>query len=107
MVNKQKDLYFNPKYPMFRAYIHERVIHVEKGEVILMIVFMNQLANVHIESLDSNGSVNLGSAIIKSLNSNAQSVGGQFVAGDFSPLQNGALNTAFDQDAIDQAQKQL
>lgn len=71
---------------------------------------INNIFNIRINNISSNGSVNFGNVIIKGNSANAKSVGGQSVTGDLiaSPANhNFNKNIANDPDLIDQPQTQV
>jgi len=68
---------------------------------------INNIFNIRINSVSSNGSVNFGDVIIKGNSANEKSVGGQSISGDLiaSPANNNfSKNIANDPDLIDQSQ---
>lgn len=68
---------------------------------------INNIFNIKINNISSNGSVNFGNTIHKGHSANAKSVGGQTVIGDASPSSMIDKNLVSDPDLIDQPQKQL
>lgn len=68
---------------------------------------INNIFNIKINNISSNGSVNFGNTIHKGHSANAKSVGGQSVIGDASPANMVNRNAVSDPDLIDQPQKQL
>jgi hypothetical protein len=67
----------------------------------------NNIFNIKIDNISSNGNLNFGNVIQEGLLANSKSVGGQSVIGDLSPsgMVNGNIVT--DPDAVDQPQSQL
>jgi hypothetical protein len=68
---------------------------------------INNIFNIRINNVSSNGSVNFGNVIMKGNSANAKSVGGQSVTGDLiaSPANhNFSKNIMNDPDVIDQPQ---
>lgn len=71
---------------------------------------MNNIGNIRINNVFSNGTVNMGSAIHKGLAANTEAVGGQTIIGDeyASPVtHNYNINLNNDPDLIDQPQTQV
>lgn len=68
---------------------------------------VNNLFNLKINNISSNGTLNMGNAIQKGHSSNAQSVGGQTIIGDLSPSGLLDVNAVADPDGIDQPQIQV
>lgn len=68
---------------------------------------VNNIFNIKVNNVSSNGSINFGNTIHKGHSANTKSVGGQTVIGDASPSANFGKNLVSDPDLIDQPQKQL
>jgi hypothetical protein len=68
---------------------------------------INNIFNIHIDNISSNGSLNFGNDILKGFKADSKSVGGQTIIGDFSPsgMLNG--NVVTDPDGVDQPQTQF
>lgn len=71
---------------------------------------INNIFNIRVNSVSSNGSINFGNVIIKGNSANSKSVGGQSVIGDmirsaaYDYFNKSVMN---DPDLIDQSSKQL
>jgi hypothetical protein len=68
---------------------------------------VNNIFNIKVLNVSSNGSINFGNTIHKGHSANSKSVGGQIVIGDASPSLNFDKNLVSDSDSLDQPQKQL
>jgi len=68
---------------------------------------VNNIFNVKISSVSSNGSVNFGNTLHKGHTANEKGVGGNSVIGDGSLAVNREQNAVADPDLIDQPNKQL
>lgn len=68
---------------------------------------INNIFNIKVNNVSSNGSINFGNTIHKGHKSDSKSIGGQTVIGDCSPAVNFDKNVVSDPDLIDQPQKQL
>ncbi|WP_166246486.1 spore germination protein [Paenibacillus turpanensis] len=71
---------------------------------------VNNIYNIKVNNISSNGSVDFGSAIYKGLSANAKSQGGQTIVGNsiYSPNSySGNASWVTDPDAVDQGSKQL
>lgn len=70
---------------------------------------VNNIFNVKIDNISSNGSVNFGNVIHKGHTANSKSVGGQTVIGDslIRPVTYFDKNLVGDPDFVDQPSKQL
>ncbi len=71
---------------------------------------INNIFNIRINSVSSNGSVNFGNVILKGNSANAKEVGGQSIIGDTfaSPANHNLVrNVMNDPDVIDQQQNQV
>ncbi len=73
-------------------------------------VHLNNIFNIQLISVTSNGSVNMGDAIIDGSDADAKEVGGQSFVGDrFLSIMrhDGVVNVSIDPDVIDQQQNQI
>ncbi|WP_202080839.1 spore germination protein [Caldalkalibacillus salinus] len=70
-------------------------------------LFKNKIANVDIDNVSSNGSINFGHSILKGITAGSQTVGGQSTIGDDDPSLNVNHNHVKDPDGVDQGQKQF
>jgi hypothetical protein len=68
---------------------------------------INNIFNIKVNNVSSNGSINFGNVIHKGHAANSKSVGGQTVIGDASPSSMIDKNAVADPDLVDQPQKQL
>ncbi len=68
---------------------------------------VNNIFNIKINNISSNGSVNFGNTIHKGHNANQKQVGGQTIIGDASPSVMAGKNFVKDPDFVDQPQKQV
>jgi len=71
---------------------------------------INNIFNIRVNSVSSNGSINFGNVIIKGNTANSKSVGGQSVVGDMirsSAYDYFNKNVLNDPDIIDQSSKQI
>lgn len=76
----------------------------------IRLAHINNIFNIRINSVSSNGSVNFGNVILKGNSADSKTVGGQSVVGDTfaSPANHNLVkNILTDPDAIDQSQSQL
>ncbi|WP_202078430.1 spore germination protein [Caldalkalibacillus salinus] len=68
---------------------------------------VNNIFNIKVNNVSSNGSINFGNTIHKGHKADSKSVGGQTVIGDASPAANFDKNIVKDPDVLDQPQKQF
>lgn len=71
---------------------------------------INNIFNIRVNNVSSNGSINFGNVIHKGHTANSKSVGGQTVIGDslYSPANhNFNRNIANDPDVVDQPESQI
>jgi hypothetical protein len=68
---------------------------------------VNNIFNIKVLSVSSNGSLNFGSTLHKGHTANQKSVGGYSTIGDASLNRNSELNNVADPDFADQPTKQL
>jgi hypothetical protein len=67
----------------------------------------NNIFNIKIDNISSNGNLNFGNVIQDGLKSDSKSSGGQTVIGDLSPSGTLNVNIVSDPDAADQPQSQI
>ncbi|WP_166246488.1 spore germination protein [Paenibacillus turpanensis] len=71
---------------------------------------INNIYNLRVNNVSSNGSINFGNVIHKGHNANSKSIGGQTIIGDsyYSPaISNYNRNYTVDPDMLDQVSKQI
>lgn len=67
----------------------------------------NNIFNINIDNLSSNGNINFGNAIQEGLSANDKASGGQEIFGDLNQSGNLNFNIIIDPDATDQPQTQI